>query len=65
MAEKDIKKVAFELGKRTGGQPAFDLVAKRCTAAAAEMLKSPPGRMKKARRAAIFGWVERAIFQPK
>src|SRR5215467_11449155 len=40
MAKDETKRAAFELGKRTGGQQAFDLVAKRCTAAAAEMLKS-------------------------
>ena len=40
MSQDDVKKRAYELGKGVGRQQAFDLVAKRCTAAAAEMLKS-------------------------
>ena len=40
MADKDEKRQAFTLGKKLGLHQAFDLVAKRCTAVAAETLKA-------------------------
>src|SRR6478672_4308978 len=39
MADNDEKRQAFDLGKKLGLHQAFDLVAKRCTAAAVETLK--------------------------